>query len=514
MLQTKGWKGIVPERALFVFLIGLTLFLCTHNLETYPPTWWDEGKFVQIPTNVVLHGKYATQSSEGFRMFSVYGTGPAVFLPMAAAFRLFGIGLLQARWVMVGFTLLAVVAFYSLTEQLYNRRVALAAAFLLVLVVYDPFTSLLYLGRQVLGEVPAFFYLMAGCLVWVRKRAGTAWSALVLSGFLWGLSALAKWIFVMVVPCLVVLWVADRVYFHRLRHRHFLVPMLVLVVTVSMWFGYMVHTLGVEGFAEIMVQTQDNSSSNVFFLSFESIWGVTKFFVRARVLVWAVPGIAYVLLLNVSQRKKLGAEQWFLPVFAGGWLVWYAFLSLGWSRQAFAPLAISNLFLAKLLHDLSEGFSFSVQELLPSIRDGRPGAIQHFGIGLMLLGLLCSSPLPIVREIVGEQDTSAQEFAQYMIEHIPQDVVIESYEYELDILTHHMYHHPPEPLITLATKHVYSGEPYPPGTYDFEAFEPAYLIIGPFATWTGIYPSEFVEQRCTLVKSVGEYHLYRVNFGG
>jgi len=510
--RIKVWRNpALYERILFVLFLGLTLFLCTHNLETYPRTWWDEGKFVQIPKNVSLYGKYATLSSEGFRMFSVYGTGPAVFLPMALAFKLLGAGLLQARLVMVGFTLLAVVAFYSVARQLYNERVALAAAFLLVLLVYDQFTSLLFLGRQVLGEIPAFFYLMAGCSIWARQRKSATWWALGLSGVFLGLAILAKWIFAMMAPCLVVLWIADRFYFHKLRHRHFVIPMLVMVVAILAWFGYMTLTLGVQGVREIVLQTQDNATSNVFFLSLESILNGARFLIRSYFLVWGVPGIVYVLLLNVGRGRKLGPRQWLLPVFVCGWLVWYVFLSLGWTRQAFAPLAISNVFLAKLLHDLSGGFALSVKELIAGIRDGKLAVFQNLSVALILLALLCSSPMQIVKDIVGEQDISVQEFARYINEHVSQDVVIESYEYELDILTHHTYHHPPEPLITLATRHVYSGEPYPAGFYDFQAFHLEYLIVGPFAKWTGIYPHDFLEQRCTLVESIGEYDLYRVN---
>jgi 4-amino-4-deoxy-L-arabinose transferase-like glycosyltransferase len=495
----------------FVLLFGLTLFLCTHNLETYPRPWWDEGKFVQIPRNIVLHGKYATLSSEGFRMFSVYGTGPAVFLPMAVVFKLLGVGLLQARLVMTGFTLVAVVAFYSVAKLLYDKQVALVAAFLLVFVVFDQFTSLLFLGRQVLGEIPAFCYLMIGCLIWMKQRHDATWFALVLSGIFWGLAVLAKWIFAMIVPCLVVLWLADRFYFHKLKHRHFIIPMLVMLAAVLSWFGYMTLTLGVEGVSDILSQTQDNATSNVFFLSLESILRGVKFLVQSHFLVWGLPGIVYTLLLNMQRRNRAEPKQWFLLVFVGGWLVWYVFFSLGWSRQAFAPLALGHIFLAKLLHDLANGFALSVKELAAGIREGNTAVFRKLSVGLTLLALLLSSPTQIAKGIMGEQDASAQEFATYINEHVPQDTVIESYEYELDILTDHIYHHPPETLVTLATKHVYSGEPYPPGFYDLQAFHPQYLILGPFAKWTSIYHQEFQDQRWALVKSVGEYDLFRIN---
>ncbi|MFZ5917179.1 MAG: ArnT family glycosyltransferase [Chloroflexota bacterium] len=498
------------HRWLLALLLGLTLFLGLYNLETYPRTWWDEGKFIQIPSNLVVHGKYATLSSEGFRMFSVYGTGPAVFLPMAAFFKLFGIGLLQARLVMVSFGLLAVVAFFAVARQLYGERVALVAGFLLVLVVYDPFTSLLYLERQVLGEVPAFCYLMIGLTIWVRQEKAR-WPSLLLSGLFWGLAVLAKWIFVMIVPCLVVLWLADRFYFRRLKHRHFALPLLVMAAAIAAWFGYMTLTLGTAGVAEVLSQTQDNATSNVLFVSLEAVLAAIKFLIRSQFVVWGAPGLAYVLLTNLRHGRQAGPQQWFLPVFVGGWLVWYVFLSLGWSRQAFAPLALSNIFLAKLLHDLIGGFVWSARALLDGVRAGNSAVLKKLSVGLMVAALLLSSPVQIAEGILGTQDTSVHEFATCINEYVPQTAVIESYEYELDILTQHTYHHPPEPLVTLATKHVYAGTPYPPDFYDFLAYDPEYLILGPFAKWTGIYQQGFREQDWTLIESVGEYDLYRVN---
>ncbi|MEZ4638895.1 MAG: hypothetical protein R2856_28705 [Caldilineaceae bacterium] len=47
-------------------------------------------------------GVYADYSSEGLRHFGpTIGVGPTVMLPIAAAFELFGIGLMQARLVIV-----------------------------------------------------------------------------------------------------------------------------------------------------------------------------------------------------------------------------------------------------------------------------------------------------------------------------------------------------------------------------------------------------------------------------
>jgi len=522
-------SGLREERLTWIYevgallvLFGLAGFLYLYHLETYPVTWWDEGKFFQIPKNLVLHGKYATLSSEGFRPFAVYGTGPAVLLPIALAFRGFGIGFLQARVTMVLFSLGAIVSFYVVARRLYGVWAGLTASFLLLLVVYDPFTSIVFLGRQVLGEVPAFFYLMLGTAIWIRTRQRSSILPLIASGVIWGLSVLAKWIFLMIVPALIVLLIADRVYFRRLRWRHFLIPLLLIGLMVGGWLATMRLTLGGEGMGEILAQTQENSTSNVFFLSLGSIWSGVKFLLTSRFLVWGLPGLIYVLLLGLSRRKEWGPAEWLLPVLTGGWLVWYVFLSLGWSRQAFVPTAISQIFLGKLLVDLSAAFALSLGRLVDVLFEGeeprpRAGAfsrdtrvLQGVSVVVMTLALLAASPFDLVKGIVGEQDDSPQAFAAYLEEHVPKDALVESYEYELDIFTDHLYHHPPEPLVTLATKHVYAGEPYPDGFYDFLALEPAYLVVGPFAKWTEIYPSDLIEQRMVKIESIGEYDLYGV----
>lgn len=61
------------------------------------------------------------------------------------------------------------------------------------------------------------------------------------------------------------------------------------------------------------------------------------------------------------------------------------------------------------------------------------------------------------------------------------------------------------------TEHVWYGTPVSSDLYDPLIFHPAYLIIGSFVRWTGIYSGDLLEQKCTLVKSIGEYYLYEVN---
>src|SRR4051812_42311390 len=96
-------------------IIGLLMLivLATFNLTTWPATWFDEGSHLMVPKSLVLFGVYADYDSSGFRYFGPStGVGPTVLLPIAAMFKVFGVGLLQARLVVAVYLVLAVITVY------------------------------------------------------------------------------------------------------------------------------------------------------------------------------------------------------------------------------------------------------------------------------------------------------------------------------------------------------------------------------------------------------------------
>jgi len=138
----------------FVFVLAFT------NLVDFPLTWFDEGSHLHVPKTLVRFGVYADYSRDGFRYFGpTIGVGPTVMLPIAAAFKLFGIGLFQARVIMALYLVGAVIVFYGLARLLGGPRLALVATALLVV---TPGLGLVEYGRQVLGEVPGLLFTLAG----------------------------------------------------------------------------------------------------------------------------------------------------------------------------------------------------------------------------------------------------------------------------------------------------------------------------------------------------------------
>ena len=118
---------------LWAFGALLVFFFAFFNLTRYPAPWFDEGSHLHVPKTLVQHGVYADISSDGFRYYGpTIGVGPTVMLPIAAMFKLFGIGLLQARLVMALYLLAAIYTFYHLVNHVSGKWVALVAMALML----------------------------------------------------------------------------------------------------------------------------------------------------------------------------------------------------------------------------------------------------------------------------------------------------------------------------------------------------------------------------------------------
>src|SRR6476659_9788828 len=120
------------RRALWIVFAAAVAFLAIYRLADYPTTWFDEGSHLHVPKTLLRYGVYADYSSDGFRYFGpTLGVGPTVMLPIAAMFKVLGIGLVQARLVIVLYLFGAIYLFYRLARTLGGAKVAvLALAFL------------------------------------------------------------------------------------------------------------------------------------------------------------------------------------------------------------------------------------------------------------------------------------------------------------------------------------------------------------------------------------------------
>lgn len=492
------------EAILLAVLAATVLTLALVNLPYWRRTWFDEGSHLLVPKTLVQFGRYAYASFEGFRTYGpTLSVGPTVMLPIALVFKLFGIGLVQARLVMVAYLLLTFVVAYRLTRHLYGNMVALMAGFLLLT---SRGVNILEYGRQVLGEVPALFFWLAGVLLWFRPEVKLRRIA---SGILFGLAMITKnQIALIIPPTLVVVWGLNAFYYRQRQHADFALPLMIALGIYTSWMAILLIFLGDGNLAANLALLRQSSGGALFVFMPERAQSSLKFLLGLDVFSGLlVPSLLYAVGL-ILHRDLEGLKNALLVVFVALALGWYAFGSIGWERYAFPGLAVASLFVARLFHD-PIAMARSVGNRADTMRLLTPLTIALIGLFALVIG----RPLAYyTRAIFFQPDDGPQQMAAYLNTHISRTALIETWSPELGFLTDHRYHYPPPEILDKVVRAAWLGEPYQPEIYDFRSYQPDYLVLDS-TPMRSIYPAHFVEVGYRLVISLGGYDLYERSNG-
>jgi hypothetical protein len=237
-----------------------------------------------------------------------------------------------------------------------------------------------------------------------------------------------------------------------------------------------------------------------------------KFLAEQGFVLWTGPALVHTFLNAPSHKGSLDtSRQLFVPFFVIIWMLWYVIASIGWQRYAYPGWAVSSILVAKFLCDLvgelkierSVAFALSQWgQLLPKLRT--------LPVLLLALIMIAWPAQNTVRRVVKGDNHAAEAFAHYIKTGIPTDALIASVEWEIDFLTDRTYLHIPQQFVEAHIKHYQLGYPLEGERYDVAAYAPDYVIDGPYNKGTGFISPEFVEGRCELVTSIGEYDLYKV----
>ena len=210
------------EIILAAAILALGAFLLFYNLDLNPRPWQDEGAVASIAKSLVQNGVYATKTSDGYETYGgVQSVGPTVVLPMALAYRLWGVGLVQGRWVMALYAFVTLVLLYHTGRTMFNRRVAIIAV---ILVLGSQAVGYFIYGRGIFGEVPALGFFLAGWLVWNQAVRRNRSLLALLAGLLFGLAMVTKAYYVIIVSgAIVLLALMDWVFYHQHRFKYLLI---------------------------------------------------------------------------------------------------------------------------------------------------------------------------------------------------------------------------------------------------------------------------------------------------
>jgi 4-amino-4-deoxy-L-arabinose transferase-like glycosyltransferase len=498
-------------RAAMAIGIVLVLFLALYNLTDYPLTWFDEGSHLHVPKTLVRFGVYADYSSEGFRHYGpTIGLGPTVMLPIAVAFWLFGIGLLQARLVMALYLLATVYTFYRLARTLGSRRFAWVATGLLAT---SRGVSLVLYGRQVLGEVPGLFFLVAGLGLWFAKWERSSWPRLGLVGLLLGLAMVTKYQYLLfLAPTLALAWLANLMYYRSAPQRVFLLPGLVAAGCLALWQAYMIIYLGPGTAGENLANLRQFTSGAALtfspYLMVESLKVLMSF---PNFLGALLPVLAYGFLLALPRRRE--GHQWGIVVtLVAVNLGWYVVASIGWWRYAFLGLAMASLFVARFFHHLTGGFRLGRLILQQDRRQGQSIPHDRMFRWATMIWLVAMLVIPLgetVWEILSPGFNAPEAMAAYLNENVSRDALIETWEPEMGFLTDHNYHFPSAMLLLDAVEQVHLGGASIADSYQFvQSEQPEYVLVGDFGRLVELYPVDFLATHYRLIIQVGGYELF------
>jgi 4-amino-4-deoxy-L-arabinose transferase-like glycosyltransferase len=495
-----GLRGLVA--AVFVFL-------AFYNLGDYPTTWFDEGSHLHVPKLLVRSGEYSDYSSDGLRTFGpTLGVGPTVMLPVAGAFKIFGIGLLQARAVIALFLLGALYLFYRLARNLDGTAGAVLA---LLLLMSSRAIGVFETGRQVLGEVPALFLLLGGFLMWFSAWDGSR-GRLTLAGVLLAAATITKYqILIALMPAIVVAGAANLLYYRAAPLRVFVWPAVLTGALFGLWLLILVLYLGPTHSLENLKVFREATAGAATVFSMP----LMARSVRELVNIKTFGGCLIIALcygVFVSLPRSRTSQQWgVLFLFVAFNLAWYVFASISWLRYAFAGLAISSLFVAKFFVDLAKRVSVAAAPAQDPGNAARLPAASLFAVvvawpALIILPSLAATVLAIVRPPANAPSA----MASYLKREVPPTAIIETWEPELGFLTDHQYHYPPTGMLNLAVRYIWSGGAPPRLKYEpLGTVQPPYVLVGAFARWVDLYSPDVLGRDYQRLVSIGSYELYR-----
>ncbi len=492
--------------SLFLIVFGTGLLA----LESLPPLWFDEGWTVCVARTWVEMGHYGCLLNGHAAPPVLSGHFPVV-ASVAVSFQLFGVGIWQARLVGLLYTFGALYLLYFLAGRIYNRPVAFAALAIAILFPTKWQIHPLIIGRQVLGEMPMMFFLMAGYVCFLRMEQRRIWLAAAIA--CWAVALMTKgqaapfWAASMVVPLVI-----------ACRKRDWGMTRWLGVALIGSWVLY-----------RLLFWTKD------FLLAGHTIAHPVLPGLTEAIALILIPSIRLETFLLALTRwpeyvVAMGYAGWtlwtrnrgehasgitttvrvMLLVLSSTWLGWYMLLSAGEPRYALPALLCATPLTAEMFYRFSRGFDsrflwMAIASLGRAMRFNKDQTKAVIAVGLLAVMIAV-----VVQERYAfrsrDVDRDVVTVADYFNARTPPEALIETYDSELFLFLNRPYHYPPPQVVVEVIRH----HQYPaiPVTYDPLEADPDYIVVGDFGRWGGFYNPLVEQNRMRLVKTIGRYQIY------
>ncbi|MEM8531190.1 MAG: hypothetical protein AAGF95_10135 [Chloroflexota bacterium] len=496
------WQMFRAELLILICIVPLTIALSFVRLGHYPTiSGWDEGMYLLFAHNLAHHGEYATRNGDTFEQLSPSGgTGPTLVMPVALALATSDNQLAAARVITASYLLLALAGAYLVVRHLAGWPAAIAGLTLFLTAGYPAYDTL-WMGRQVLAEVPAMAFLLMGIWAWF-KSWHTSWRWTIVSGFLIGAAVVTKNQFLWVVgPAFALIALCDYCYYRQLGWRHRLAPIIGIVLGYGSWGLLSLWIIGPEG-RTTYLETQRALTSALFWHFYPQRWLSNLAFLRDSGQ-WIVMFLALgYLLYQARQRSAVGLKQLTLLATTSLMLTSFVLISLPWARLLYPVLALSAICVA-----------VSLGGMLTTLKTRRQLTAPFSALLLLIFVTALAGPRLVqsTQRILTTDDPSAVRFAGLVDEYVPEDAFIGNWEWEVEFYSERTFVHPPYRLFAAQVDAVYNqrfspmlDQPAIPDTAE-------YLIIGPVADQTLTFIDELEQRPHHLLAREGPYRLYQLD---
>ncbi len=199
-----------------------------------------------------------------------------------------------------------------------------------------------------------------------------------------------------------------RLFIHPIGRSSLLTLATGLAVLLA-WYGILGIIVGPQNLKAILQGLLAASSPQVRALSLTTLARGLKFLLRSNFLVFGLPALLYGLLPALRPDRR-DVPTLFLSAFMLTAMVWYVSASIGWPRYAYPFLAVGNIFIARLLYDLGDGFRLQLRS---------PNLLRALA-ALLILALMPVAQFRLVgREILSPPDSGFEPFTRYIRENVP-----------------------------------------------------------------------------------------------
>jgi hypothetical protein len=505
LITNYSWIGKIT-------LVISLLYLLLWRLDSVPPLayWWDEAWTMNVARNWVERWHFG-QLLNGEPQSTGLSASFPVIMPVAWSFRLLGVGVWQGRLVIAGFAAAALAVLYGLAKHLYSPKIAWGTLLVAVFMTPQLLTNPIYMGRQVMAEMPMLFFLLAGYLCLLFSFHHVAWAAPMV--VFWGIGLITKsqplpfWMVSLLVPMGIALfqrqWRVAGLFAAGLPSS-WIVSRLIARWFEALMNGHTVPNAPLEGLVKISALTLDPNSRQAAVL---------------MIVLAGVPTVVGIGYVTWEYWKKIRQRVWFdaldltrlaLLVFSGSWLGWYMFLSLGWARYLMPVMFVGSLFVAKLFYDISHGFDmvFIIQTSGYAIRHLRFNW-RSLGVIWLIVSVVYCVDLAFMQwhQAFTTPADGIEQVAEYLNTHTAEGALIESYESGVLFLLNRPYHYPPDEV---SVKILYlRTDPGLKLDYDPLPADPDYLVVGRFAREVQLYQTALASGQFHLLEEIGEYKIYQ-----